>query len=442
MPWKVSSVMQEKLRFVFEYELGERSMTELCQRYEIARETGYVWLRRYRSAGMDGLEERSRAVHRHSNQTAEEIERMILELREAHMRWGPRKLKRILERDEPGRSWPAASSIGTLLKREGLVVGRKKRMRTAPYSEPLAHADGANRVWCADFKGWFRTADGERIDPLTISDAHSRYLLRCQAVKKTNTAQVQAIFEAAFREYGLPEAIRTDNGAPFASRALAGLSRLAVWWVKLGIVAERIAAGHPEQNGRHERMHRTLQQEAADPPAVNRREQQRALDRFRQEYNQVRPHEALGMHTPAAVYEPSRRKFPTQVPEPEYPQSMLVRSVRRQGDFRWKKQDVFLSEVLWGEKVGLLPEDDRWFTIYFAQLPLARFDSEKLRVTPLPGKRGFDKVGAGEGDRSPFPCTPSPRPRGPKSVRDAPGLKCQGCPRPHIRKAISPPCAI
>ncbi len=241
--------MEEKLRFVVEYELGERTMTELCQRYEISRETGHVWLRRYRESGVEGLWERSRATQRHGNQMPEEIEQRVLELRQAHMRWGPRKLKRILERNEPGRVWPAASTIGGLLQREGLVVARRKRSRTPPYSEPLAHADGPNRVWCADFKGWFRTGDGERIDPLTLSDAYSRYLLRSQAVAKTNTERVQAIFEAAFREYGLPEAIRTDNGAPFASRALAGLSRLAVWWMKLGIVPERIAAGHPEQNG-------------------------------------------------------------------------------------------------------------------------------------------------------------------------------------------------
>src|SRR3990172_6052004 len=343
MPWKASSVMEEKLRFVFEYERGERSMTELCQQYEIARETGYVWLRRYRQTGVAGLVERSRGAQRHRNQTPEEIEQMVMELRQAHMRWGPRKLKRILERDEPGRIWPAASTIGALLKREGLVVSCNKRRRTASYTEPLAHADGANRVWCADFKGWFRTQDGQRIDPLTISDAHSRYLLRCQAVEKTDTVRVQAIFEAAFREYGMPEAIRTDHGAPFASPAVAGLSRLAVWWIKLGIVPERIQAGHPEQNGRHERMHRTLKQEAAQPPSANRRSQQRALDRFRQEYNEVRPHEALGMRTPAAVYEPSVRQFPARLPEPEYSASMLVRSVRPRGHFRWKKDDVFLS---------------------------------------------------------------------------------------------------
>ena len=402
--------MEEKLRFVFEYEQGYRSMTELCQRYEIARETEYVWIRRYRERGLDGLVERSRAAQRHGNQTSAEIEQMVLELREAHGRWGPRKLKRVLEDNEPGRVWPAASTIGALLKREGLVVARKKRRRTTPYSEPLAHADGPNRVWCADFKGWFRTRDGERIDPLTITDAHSRYLFRCQAVEKTDTARVQAIFEACFREYGMPAAIRTDNGAPFASTAIAGLSRLAVWWMKLGIVAERIEAGHPEQNGRHERMHRTLKQETAQPPAANRREQQRVLERFRQEYNQVRPHEALGMQTPAAVYEVSPRSFPVHVPEPEYPGTMLVYRVQQKGHFRWKKQEVFLSEVLWGERVGLLPVDDRWFTVYFAQFPIARFDSKQLRVMPLP-KAGVDyKTDAGKGEASP---SPAPHPLNP-----------------------------
>src|SRR5713226_2363010 len=403
MPWKASSVMEQKLRFVLEYEKDEHTMSELCQRYDISRETGHVWLRRYRESGVEGLWERSRAPQRHGNQTPEEIEQRVLELRQAHMRWGPRKLKRILERNEPGRVWPAASTIGGLLQREGLVVARRKRSRTPPYSEPLAHADGPNRVWCADFKGWFRTADGERIDPLTLSDAYSRYLLRSQAVAKTNTERVQAIFEAAFREYGLPEAIRTDNGAPFASRALAGLSRLAVWWMKLGIVPERIEAGHPEQNGRHERMHRTLKQEVAMPAAANRRAQQRAMDKFRQEYNQVRPHEALGMETPAAVYEASPRRLPARLPEPEYPETMLVRSVHHKGEFSWKKHQVFVSEVLWGERIGLLPVDDHCYTVYFAQFPIARFDTRHAYLTPLP-KAGVDyKTDAGKGDASPSP---------------------------------------
>ena len=403
MPWKESSVMEEKARFVLEYGQDMYTMTELCQKYGIARETGYVWLRRYQQTGLEGLRELPRGPHQAANQTPAEIESAVLELRQAHMRWGPRKLKRVLERDQPERTWPAASTIGAILKREGLVVARRKRSKTAPYREPLAHADGPNRVWCADFKGWFRTGDGQRIDPLTISDAYSRYLLRCQAVPKTDTTRVQAVWEAAFREYGMPQAIRTDNGAPFASTAVAGLSRLAVWWMKLGIVPERIQAGHPEQNGRHERMHRTLKQETAMPPAADHRAQQRALDRFRQEYNQVRPHEALHMQTPAAVYVPSPREFPARLPEPEYPDTMRVLSVRRKGHFRWRKQDVFLSEVLWGERVGFSSLDDRWFTIYFAQFPLARFDSHQLRVLPLPPAKNQVMADAGKGEASPSP---------------------------------------
>jgi putative transposase len=393
--------MEEKLRFVYEYERDELTMRELCQRFGISRETGYVWLRRYRSDGVAGLVEVNRAPQRHPNQTAAELERAVLELREAHSRWGPRKLKRILERDQPGRRWPATSTMGEIVKRAGLVVPRKKRRKTPPYSEPLAHAVESNRVWCTDFKGWFRTTDGTRIDPLTITDAYSRYLLRCQAVAKCDTERVRAIFEAVFREYGLPQSIRSDNGAPFASTAIAGLSRLAVWWIKLGIKVERIEPGKPQQNGRHERMHRALKEEVASPPAESRRAQQRELDRFRQEYNEVRPHEAIGMETPARVYVPSVREYPAQVPEPEYPDSMQVLTVKSHGHFRWQHHDVFLSEVLWGERIGLLPVDDRWFTIYFAQVPLARLDSWRRRVEPLP--KDFYVDGAGEEDGSPSP---------------------------------------
>jgi len=377
--------MEEKLRFVFAYERDEESMKALCERFWVSRETGYVWLRRYRQYGVPGLVEVNRAPLRHPNQTAVAIEEAVLELRQAHMTWGPRKLKRILERDQPARSWPATSTVGEIVKRAGLVVARKKRRRTEPYTQPLAHADESNRVWCADFKGWFKAADGARIDPLTITDAWSRYLLRCQAVEKTDTERVRAIFEAAFREHGLPEAIRSDNGAPFASSAVGGLSRLAVWWIKLGIVPERIEAGHPEQNGRHERMHRSLKLEVRR--AEDWRAQQRELDRFRSEFNQVRPHEALGMQTPASVYEPSGRAYPTRIPEVEYPDSMLVRTVKSHGHFRWKKHDVFLSEVLWGERIGLLTDDDEIFTVYFAHLPLALFHARTGTLFPLPHRR-------------------------------------------------------
>lgn len=248
MPWKVSGVVEERIRFVVEYERGVYTMAELCRHYEIARKTGYKWLERWEQEKLAGLQDRSRAPWRHPNQTPRTTEEQVLALRRAHMRWGPRKLKRVLERDHAAVRWPATSTIGEMLKREGLVVEKRRRPKTPPYTQPLAHGDGPNRVWCADFKGWFRTQDGERMDPLTLSDAYSRYLLRCQAVAKSDGKTVRGICAAAFREYGLPLAMRSDNGPPFASRAIAGLSRLSVWWMKLGIVPERIELGHPEQN--------------------------------------------------------------------------------------------------------------------------------------------------------------------------------------------------
>ncbi|HKQ87771.1 MAG TPA: IS481 family transposase, partial [Candidatus Acidoferrales bacterium] len=403
MPWKTSSVVDERARFVLEYERNEQTMTDLCEIYQISRTTGYYWLERFRQGGLDALKDLSRAPERHPNQTPSSAEAAILELRRAHMTWGPRKLKAKLEQRWPQSVWPAASTIGEIVAREGLTVPRKKRRRVPPYTAPFASAGEPNRLWCADFKGWFKSQDGTRIDPLTISDAYSRYLLKCQQVAKTNGEQVQAIFEAAFRENGLPEAIRTDNGAPFASQAIAGLSRLAVWWIKLGIVPERIAAGHPEQNGRHERVHRTLKQETASPPAANRRRQQAAFDRFRREYNEERPHEALQMQTPSAVYVRSEREYPARAREPEYGSAFQVRRVREHGQFRWKSENVFLSGTLEGESIGLLADDDRFQTIYFAAFPIGRFDSHKRLVLPLAKEAGDFKVAAGEGEASPSP---------------------------------------
>src|SRR5271156_1212544 len=409
MPFKESSVMDERMRFIWEQEGGLDTMTDLCEAYSIARETGYYWLRRYREGGVAALEDRRRAPRQHPNQTPEKIQEAVLALRRAHMSWGPRKLKRVLCEKEPRREWPASSTIGAMLAREGLTVPRKKRRRVPPYTEPFAGAEAPNRVWCADFKGWFRTRDGERIDPLTITDACSRYLLRCQRVQKTDGERVRAVFESAFRQCGLPGAIRTDNGAPFASQAVAGLSRLAVWWMKLGIVPERIAAGHPEQNGRHERMHRTLKQETASPPSADARAQQRSFDRFRREYNEERPHEALAMETPSAIYRPSAREYPARVPEPEYGSAFQVRRVAEHGQFRWKCGKVFLSDTLAGEPIGLLPIDERFYAVYFAAFPIARFDSHQLATGSLAQRNGFSGAGAREGEPFPFPCIPSPR---------------------------------
>lgn len=382
MPWKVSGVVEKRKQFLADYESGEWTMTDLCRVYGITRPTGYVVLRRYAQEGAVALEERSRAPQRHPNQTPAEIEERVLALRRKHPCWGPRTLKKVLETRSPEIGWPAASTIGDMLDREGLTQHRPKRRTVEPYHQPFRTVMEPNDEWAGDFKGWMRTGDGSRVEPLTVSDSCSRYLLRCQAVEKTDGVRVQAIFEAAFREYGMPWAIRTDNGPPFASRAIAGLSRLAVWWIKLGIVPQRIQPGHPEQNGRHERMHRTLKETIGSPQA-DRRAQQRVLDRFQREYNEVRPHQALDMQTPAAVYRKSPRQFPVRVAEPEYGTAMHVRRVQKHGEFRWKHCNVFLSHVLYGERIGLLPIDDRYYRVYFVSLPIARFDTHKLQVEGL-----------------------------------------------------------
>ena len=260
--------MEGRNEFIDRWSGKQETIKDLCEWFGISRKTGYKWIHRYDEGGREALADRSRAPHHHPQQIETKRAAAIIGARQQHPSWGARKLLNLLEEQKPSQNWPAASSIGELLKREGLIVARRKRQRTPPYTQPLAHAQAPNQVWCADFKGWFRCQDGERCDPLTITDAYSRYLLRCRVVGKTDGIHVRGIFEAVFRECGLPEAIRTDNGAPFASPAPGGLSRLSMWWLKLGIRHERIEPGCPEQNGRHERMHRTLKAETANPPAA------------------------------------------------------------------------------------------------------------------------------------------------------------------------------
>jgi transposase InsO family protein len=384
MPWKETDVVDERMRFIYDYQSGVWTMAELCRHYGIARKTGYSRLKRYLEEGSRGLQDRPYGAKCHPNRIAAAVEEQILQLRREHPSWGPKKLRAYLWSRKAIR-WPALSTIGELLQREGLSSpASKPRRRTPPYTQPFHAVEEANQVWCADFKGWFRTRDGERIDPLTITDASSRYLLRCQSVEKTNTEQVKAIFVAAFREYGLPLVIHTDNGAPFASTAIAGLSRLSVSWMKLGIQPERSLPGHPEQNGRHERMHRTLKAETARHPAADRRAQQRVFDRFRKEYNEQRPHEALGQQPPASCYQASRRQYPERVAEPQYGSNMKVRLVQSSGEFAWKHEGIFFTRALTGEHIGLEAIDDRYHWLYFSNFLLARFDSYKHRVEPLP----------------------------------------------------------
>ena len=387
MPWKETCPIDERMKFMGLYLQHEWSMAALCREFGISRKTGYKLVRRCIEQGPAGLEDQSRAPHHHPNAVSAAIERAIVSARREHPTWGPKKLRAWLQRHRPGTVWPVASTMGQILSRHGLTVPRRRSRKVVVYSEPFVGCDYANAVWSADLKGWFVTGDGRRCDPLTITDNYSRFLLRCQAVSPTDHDAIQPVFEAAFREYGLPVAIRTDNGPPFATTTVGGLSRLSIWWLKLGIMPERIEPGKPEQNGRHERMHRTLKRETATPPQRTWRAQQRAFDRFRTEYNQDRPHQAIGQQPPASLYSPSPQPYPLMLPEMTYPEEYLVRRVYDKGSIVWKSRHIYLSETLGREIVGLGQVSDRIWDIYFGPIKLAQLDTQEYRLIHLPRKR-------------------------------------------------------
>jgi len=387
MGWKETCAVEERYRFIQDWQSEEWSFAEVCRRCGVSRKTGYKWLERYQTEGLEGLWDQSRAPRHHPNEVVEEVAEAVLQARRDHPHWGPAKLAAWLRREAPEIPWPAVSTIGAMLQRGGLTVARKKRRRATPSQSPLRHAGAANQVWCADFKGWFRCGDGSRCDPLTISDGYSRFLLRCQALKSMDGETTRGPFEASFREYGLPDAMRTDNGEPFASVGLGGLSSLSVWWIRLGIRVERIRPGKPQQNGRHERMHRTLKQATAAPAAATLRTQQQAFDRFRQEYNEERPHEALGMKTPAQYYQTSTRPYPSRLAELGYDSEWTIRKVGPCGTMGWRGAKIFVSKVLANEPIGLEPIDDGVWRLWFSDYPLGLFEERhntirKLRPEP------------------------------------------------------------
>lgn len=373
MPWSETCPMNERRRFIEEWLTAELSVSDLCRAFGVSRKTGYKWLERFKSGGLNRLDDKSRAHHTHPLTTMPTIETSIVELRHKHPFWGPRKLKKRLERLHPELAWPANSTIGTILKRHGLASTRRKRWRTPLYEGPLAEGLSPNDVWAADFKGWFKTADGARIDPLTVTDGASRYLIRCRAVAQTNGDNVRGQFTAAFQEHGMPKVIRTDNGVPFATVGLGGLSELSVWLIRLGIMPERIRPAHPQDNGAHERMHRTLKQQTARPPKANLKAQQKAFDRFREEYNDVRPHEALEMKTPAEVYRPSPRAFPKTVPEINYPAGATLRLVTSNGTITFKDKRIYLSNALKDQFVKI-EDDDKGHQVWFGPMHLGQLN--------------------------------------------------------------------
>ena len=373
--------MDQRVAFIADWLRDEWTMTELAERYGISRKTAYKWVDRYDEDAAQGLAERSRAPHTHGRATTAALCEAVLALRRKHPRWGPKKLRAILCEREPRRVWPAASTIGDLLRRAGVSEPRRRARYVVPLTQPLAAAQTPNDVWTADFKGWFRTADGTRCDPLTIADACSRFVLCCRIVAPS-AAGVRPWFERAFREYGLPGAMRTDNGSPFATTGAGQLSQLAVWWLKLGIQLDRIDPGHPEQNGRHERFHLTLQEETTTPPATTPRQQQARFDRMRREFNTERPHEALGQQPPARHYVPSPRPYPTRLEEPWYDATHQVRRVRPTGQIKWQGELVFISEAVRRQSVGLVETERGDWLVRFMHVELGRIDRRTRRFTP------------------------------------------------------------
>ena len=390
MPWNETCAMTERMKFVALVEEGDETIAALCRRFGISRKTGYKLLARYAAEGVDGLCDRSHAAHHHPHAVSEIIESRIVALRSEHPSWGPRKLHARLRMIEPETHWPAASTMGDILRRHGLVVPRRRRLTVPASTSPFADCECANDSWCVDYKGWFRTVDGRRCDPLTISDAYSRYLLRCQAVRRVDTRCARPLFEATFREYGLPRAIRSDNGPPFASCSAGGLSQLSVWWIKLGIRPERITPGQPQENGRHERLHGTLAVDACRPPAANRRAQQQRFDAFRRIYNEERPHEGIGNLTPSQIYRASPRPYPARVPNIAYPDHWQVRMVRQAGEILWRGERLFINQVLAGEPVGLEERDSGTWTVHFGPVLLGSINhaGQFQRPAQPRGRRG------------------------------------------------------
>lgn len=373
MPFRESRPVEERIALFREYESGAFSVVELCTRYGISRETFYVWKRRRASGEARWFDELSRAPEHCPHTSARETIAAIVAMRARYPRFGPKKIKARLALDHPGVAWPAASTIGGILAREGLIAPRGLRRKPIGQGEIVAGADVPNGEWAMDFKGWFRTADGDRIDPLTVSDTASRYLLEVRITPPTHDG-VKAILHRVFEEVGLPDAIRSDNGTPFGSSGAGGLSKLSVWLLKLGIAPRFIPPASPQDNGRHERMHRTLKAETAKPPATCWEQQQYRFNVFRRVYNEERPHEALGQVTPAARWQAPLRAMPVQLEEPWYDADHEVRRVRPDGTIKWRGEHVFIGEALAREAVGLIAHERGGHLVRFMGRDLGLID--------------------------------------------------------------------
>jgi len=394
MPWKWSTPMEQRMKFVEAYRQGTLGMTELCCRFGVSRKTGYKWLERHRAGGQPGLADRSRAPRSHPNQVSDRVRDLLVRERDRHPHWGVKKLVPVLEREHPEIQWPVLSTAHAVLVRAGRVEpGGQRRGGVRKYRQEQLEADRPNAVWTADYKGDFLLGNGRRCYPLTVSDAYSRFLVACEALYGTDEAHARQVFEAAFYEYGLPDVIRTDNGIPFAAMGAGQLTRLAVFWLKLDIVLDRIRPGHPEENGRHERFHKTLKAETTRPPSYDVEAQDARFDAFRREYNEERPHEALGQVPPCQCYRRSEREYTGRVPEPEYPAHWEVRHVKHSGEIKWRGGLHFVSKALAGERVGLFEVEDGKWLVAFLSHPVAAYDARGDRMHRISAQAGWVRGG-------------------------------------------------
>ena len=375
-----TKTVDERARFARDFLTGQWSMAELCERYGVTRPTGYKWVARYRAGGDDALADRSRAPHHSPHRTAADLESLVLAARRQYG-WGAKKLLQVLRTRHPDRAWPARSTFNALLDRHGLLRKPRRQRRWSHPGAAALQTAAPNQVWPADFKGQFKTGDGRYCYPLTVTDHFSRALLACRGLPSVCTAGTQPVFRALFREVGLPDAIRTDNGVPFASTGIHGLSALNVWWMQLGIVHQRILPASPQENGQHERMHRELKRETTRPAASSARAQQRRFDAFRQRYNTERPHEGIGDRTPASLWTASSRAYPERITPPLYPAHVEVRRVSTAGTFRLHSRQPFLSQVLKGQDIGLEEVGDGIWNIVYYRTLLGKIDERTLRIT-------------------------------------------------------------
>lgn len=386
MPWNETNAMEQRIQLIRDWLKRTHTVVELSAMYGISRKSAYKWIDRYQREGPDWVLDRSHEARVIANKTPLAVEQALMQMRAQHPTWGARKLLHQVGLQRPLMKLPHESTVCEMLKRNGLITAKPRRRAVGHPGKPSNVISCPNDAWSADFKGQFRLGDTSYSYPLTVTDNYSRYLLACDGLTGTLLEPTKAVFTRLFEEHGLPRRIKTDNGVPFAAASLGRLSQLSVWWLKLGILPELSEPGKPQQNGRHERMHRTLKAEATQPPGSGPKEQQQKFDAFRREYNEVRPHEALEMSTPQQCYQDSPRPMPTRLHSMIYPDRFEVRYVSANGGIRWRKQWVNVSSALVGENVGFEAIDDGQWDVYFGVMKLGRLYERHMRIEDHTGR--------------------------------------------------------